>query len=96
MQKWVAMLGVNDTALEASLIHTKDWVEMWVKGNASGDVLIHMQKWVAESGHKVAFAAVMMHMQELAVVQVLHKQELAVVRKYPDTWTSLLVFSGPR
>ena len=32
MQKWVAMLGVNGTAFEASLIHTKDWVEMWGHG----------------------------------------------------------------
>ena len=59
---------------------------------ASVVALIHMQKWVAESGHKVEFAVVVLYTQELAVVRV-HKAASVAALIHMKEWVPKLMES---
>ena len=58
---------------------------------ASDVALIHLQEWVPESGHTVAFA-VMVRVQELAVVRA-HEAASVVALIHFEEWVPILMES---
>ena len=80
-------MGDHPCSGDYTLIHHCNLNNDFIRKKAASVVaLIHFEEWVAESGHKVAFA-VMVRVQELAVVRV-HKAASVVALIHLQEWVA--------